>query len=29
MDVHKMTQEFRLKQWIDTVKECRSSGKTI
>lgn len=29
MDVQKMTQEFRLKQWADTVKECRSSGKTI
>lgn len=29
MDVQKMKQEYRLKQWSDTVKECRSSGKTI
>lgn len=29
MDVQKMKREFRLKQWIDMVKECRSSGKTI
>jgi hypothetical protein len=29
MDVQKMKQEYRLKQWGDTVKECRSSGKTI
>lgn len=29
MDVQKMTQELRLMQWVDTVSECRSSGKTI
>jgi hypothetical protein len=29
MDVQKITREFRIKHWIDIIKECRSSGQTI
>ena len=29
MDVQKLTHEVRLQQWSKTVKECRSSGKSI
>ncbi len=29
MDVQKLTHEVRLQQWSKTVKECRSSGKSV
>ena len=29
MDVQKLTHEVRLQQWGRTVKECRSSGKSV
>ena len=29
MDVQKLTHEVRLQQWGRTVKDCRSSGKSI
>ncbi len=29
MDVQKLTHEVRLQQWSKTVKDCRSSGKSV
>ena len=29
MDVQKLTHEVRLQQWGRTVKDCRSSGKSV
>lgn len=29
MDVQVVTHEIRLQKWMDIVKDCRSSGKTI
>ena len=29
MDVQKLTHEIRLQQWGKTVKDCRSSGKSV
>ena len=28
MNVQKMTQEIRIKQWVDIIRECRNSGMT-
>ena len=29
MDVQKLTHEVRLQQWGRTIKDCRSSGKSV
>lgn len=29
MDTRKITQQYRLKQWMETIRECRSSGQTV
>lgn len=29
MDTQKVTQEYRMNQWIGIVRECRDSGQTV
>ncbi|SDD73067.1 IS66 family insertion sequence element accessory protein TnpA [Sporomusa acidovorans] len=29
MDIQKVKRQYRLKQWIEIVSQCRSSGQTV
>ena len=29
MDTQKVTQEYRMNQWMGIVRECRESGQTV
>lgn len=29
MDTREVTQKYRLNQWIEIIRECRSSGQTV
>jgi hypothetical protein len=29
MNTQKVTQEYRMNQWIGIVRECRESGQTV